>query len=123
VTSATECRCRRLQVKSGMVRQRQWSTAVEGARDVTEWACFSTSFLLTGERPGTRALLAGWMIVWGMAAGWGMVLWYIDARRVCLQRGAGSLPASQPASRLTAPLLLPMPACPLPLQATCWLPM
>jgi hypothetical protein len=31
-----------------MVRQRRWSTAVEGARDVTEWACYSTSFLLTG---------------------------------------------------------------------------
>ncbi|KAI3436879.1 hypothetical protein D9Q98_006287 [Chlorella vulgaris] len=35
-------------VRSGMVRQRQWSTAVEGTRNVTEWAAYSTSFLLTG---------------------------------------------------------------------------
>ncbi|PSC67454.1 Qa-SYP3 Sed5p Syntaxin 5-type isoform A [Micractinium conductrix] len=35
-------------VKDGMVRQRRWSTAIEGARDVMEWACYSTAFLLTG---------------------------------------------------------------------------
>lgn len=38
------------------MRQRRWSTAVEGARDVAEWASYSTSFLLTGE----RACLGGW---------------------------------------------------------------
>lgn len=35
-------------VKSGLVRQRKWTTAIEGSRDVVEWAAYSTSFLLTG---------------------------------------------------------------------------
>lgn len=40
----------RVQVKSGLVRQRKWTTAIEGSRDVVEWAAYSTSFLLTGAR-------------------------------------------------------------------------
>lgn len=36
------------QVKGGLVRQRRWSTAIEGVRNLTEWAALSTSFLLTG---------------------------------------------------------------------------
>lgn len=35
-------------VKTGLVRQRKWTTAIEGSRDVVEWAAYSTSFLLTG---------------------------------------------------------------------------
>ncbi|KAI7843775.1 hypothetical protein COHA_002673 [Chlorella ohadii] len=35
-------------VKVGLVRQRAWSTAIEGTRDVAEWALYSTSYLLTG---------------------------------------------------------------------------
>lgn len=35
-------------VKVGLVRQRAWSTAIEGTRDLSEWALYSTSYLLTG---------------------------------------------------------------------------
>lgn len=30
------------------MRQRTWSTAIEGTRDLSEWALYSTSYLLTG---------------------------------------------------------------------------
>lgn len=33
------------------MRQRAWSTAIEGTRDLSEWALYSTSYLLTGACP------------------------------------------------------------------------
>lgn len=63
------------QVKTGLVRQRKWTTAIEGSRDVVEWAAYSTSFLLTGgRRVGARPQLAQggcrspWQPAWPCAA-------------------------------------------------------
>eukprot|EP00887_Chlorella_sp_A99_P001452 scaffold8.g1452.t1 len=35
-------------LKRSVLEQQRWAVGVEGVRDVTEWACFSASFLLTG---------------------------------------------------------------------------
>ena len=97
----------RVQVKSGMVRQRQWSTAVEGARDVTEWACFSTSFLLTGERLGAGD--ASWLAdqLWHDCLCGAMLQCCMSC--VFAQWRRRRLPPRQPAASL--PLPTAAPAC------------